>query len=140
MAVASKKALELAISELPKRTEYVKKLNLRIRDALSKYPRVQINSPINAVPHILNLSVEGVRGTAFQRALGERGVCVSVRSACSTGGAPSKAVMALYGDRRRALSSWRISLSHLTTDDEIDKLLAAFDECYNTLAPLKSIV
>ena len=46
------------------------------------------------------------------------GVCVSVKSACSSDGLPSRAVFAVSRDRRNALSSWRVSLSHLTTEEE----------------------
>ena len=66
------------------------------------------------------------KGTVFQRALSEKGVCVSVKSACSADGLPSRAVFAVSRDRRNALSSWRISLSHLTTDEEIDEFLVHF--------------
>ena len=85
------------------------------------------------MPQILNLSVQNVKGTVFQRELDARGVCVSVKSACSSDGLPSKAVFAVSRDRRNALSSWRISISHLTTDAEIDGFLQAFDTCYKTL-------
>ena len=60
-------------------------------------------------------------------------MCVSVKSACSSDGMPSDAVLAICGDRRRALSSWRISLSHLTTTDEIEQFKEIFDRCYSTL-------
>ena len=85
------------------------------------------------MPHILNLSVQGIKGTVFQRELDARGVCVSVKSACSSDGLPSRAVMAVSQDRRNALSSWRISLSHLTTEEEVAGFLQAFADCYNTL-------
>ena len=65
--------------------------------------------------------------------MSEQGVCVSVKSACSSDGMPSKAVFAVSRDRRNALSSWRISLSHLTTEEEIDGFLQAFDTCYKSL-------
>lgn len=100
---------------------------------LSRYPKVRVNSPANAVPHILNLSVQGVKGTVFQRELDARGVCVSVKSACSSDGLPSRAVLAVSQDRRNALSSWRISLSHLTTEEELTAFLHAFADYYNTL-------
>lgn len=58
---------------------------------------------------------------------------MSVRSACARSGAPSQAVLALTGDRRLALSSWRISLSHLTTPAELDCFEAAFRRCYAAL-------
>lgn len=126
-------ALEKATVELPARAAAVRRLNERLRAELVCYPKVRINSPANAVPHILNLSVQGVKGTVFQRELDARGVCVSVKSACSSDGLPSRAVLAVSQDRRNALSSWRISLSHLTTEEEVTGFLQAFADCYNTL-------
>ena len=126
-------ALEKATAELPARVATVRSLNDRLRTELSRYPKVRINNPANAVPHILNLSVQGVKGSVFQRELDARGVCVSVKSACSSDGLPSRAVLAVSQDRRNALSSWRISLSHLTTEEEVTGFLHAFADCYNTL-------
>ena len=126
-------ALDLAVIDLPNRVDHVAKLNAELRAALSTYPLVRINSPEHAIPHILNLSVRNVKGTVFQRELDAKGVCVSVKSACSSDGLPSRAVFAVSRDRRNALSSWRISLSHLTTEDEIKAFLQAFDVCYREL-------
>ena len=126
-------ALELAVNDLPSRVEHVAKLNAELRAALSAYPLVRINSPEHAIPHVLNLSVQNVKGTVFQRELDAKGVCVSVKSACSSDGLPSRAVFAVSRDRRNALSSWRISLSHLTTEEEIKEFLQAFDVCYREL-------
>ena len=126
-------ALDLAVTDLPNRVDHVAKLNAELRAALSTYPLVRINSPEHAIPHILNLSVRNVKGTVFQRELDAKGVCVSVKSACSSDGLPSRAVFAVSRDRRNALSSWRISLSHLTTEDEIKAFLQAFDVCYREL-------
>ena len=126
-------ALDKAMTELPERVERVRSLNARLRTELANYPKVHINSPEAAVPQILNLSVKDVKGTVFQRELDAHGVCVSVKSACSSDGLPSRAVFAVSRDRRNALSSWRISLSHRTTDEEITGFLQAFDACYRTL-------
>ena len=126
-------ALDLAVTDLPGRVGHVAKLNAELRAALSTYPLVRINSPEHAIPHVLNLSVRNVKGTVFQRELDAKGVCISVKSACSSDGLPSRAVFAVSRDRRNALSSWRISLSHLTTEDEIKAFLQAFDVCYREL-------
>ena len=126
-------ALDLAVTDLPNRVDHVAKLNAELRAALSTYPLVRINSPEHTIPHVLNLSVRNVKGTVFQRELDAKGVCVSVKSACSSDGLPSRAVFAVSRDRRNALSSWRISLSHLTTEDEIKAFLQAFDVCYREL-------
>ena len=126
-------ALELAVNELPERAAHVQKLNAELRAALSRFPDVRINSPEHAIPHILNLSVEGVRGAAMAAALDARGVCVSVKSACSVEGTPSRAVFAVSRNRQRAMNSIRISLSHLTTDEEISEFLDIFKTCYEEM-------
>ena len=133
LAASLETALVSAVNELPERAARVREANAYLRTALSKYPKVHINSPENAIPHILNLSVENVKGTVFQRELDAEGVCVSVKSACSSDGLPSRAVFAVSRDRRNALSSWRTSLSHLTTQEELDGFLRAFDACYDRL-------
>ena len=135
LAVSTETALRLAMAEQDERISHVRALNRQLRAALQRYPLVRINSPDKAVPHILNLSVRGVRGTDFQKALSLHGVCVSVKSACSVEGTPSKAVYAVSRDRKNALSSWRISLSHLTTQDELTEFLRIFDHCYRELVP-----
>ena len=126
-------ALEKATAAQPERIAYVRTLNDQLRTALTAYSRVQINSPDHAVPHILNLSVQGVRGSAFAQALDARGVCVSVKSACSVEGTPSRAVFAVSRDKQRAMNSFRISLSHLTTQEELTRFLTQFDACYKEL-------
>ena len=133
LAAALDTALAQALSRRAEREESVRAKNEALRKALGAYPKVRINSPEDAIPHILNISVQGVKAGDFQRALDRAGVCVSVKSACSVEGTPSRAVFAVSRDRKNALSSWRISLSHLTTDAELEQFLAAFDRCYKEL-------
>lgn len=133
LAASLERAIRNSLDNLSERYIYVKEMNEYLRTSLGKYSAVRINSPADAVPHILNLSVLGVKGTRFRDALADFGVCVSVKSACSTDGTPSRAVYAVSRDRKNALSSWRISLSHLTTGEEINQFLEAFDTCYRKL-------
>lgn len=132
LAASTYMALKLALENLDERNLAVSKLNNYLRTELLKFEKININSPQSAIPHILNLSVEGIKGTVFQRMLDEKGICVSVKSACSTDGMPSEAVMAISGDRRNALSSFRISLSHLTTMEE----LKSFMDIFGQLCPI----
>lgn len=133
LAASTETALRLALINQEENSGVVAKSNLFLREALSAYSRVRFNSPINAVPHILNISVAGTRGRDFQRALDRHGVCVSVKSACSVENTPSRAVFAVSRDRKNALASWRISLSHLTTREELADFLKIFELCYKEL-------
>ncbi len=127
-AAAMSAALELTFGEYEERFERVSGLNRRLREHLAGNSRVMINSPDDAVPHILNISVRGIKGEDMRRLLDDKGVCVSVKSACSVPNTPSRPVMAMTHDRKRALSSWRISLSHLTTDEELNSFMEILDD------------
>ena len=135
LAKATETALALALEHQEENARAVRALNEHLRSALAAYPKLRVNSPAVAIPHILNVSVAGVKGVTFQQALSERSVCVSVKSACSVEGVPSKAVYAVTRDKKNALQSWRLSLSHQTTREEIDAFLRIFDECYKELVP-----
>ena len=124
-------ALGIAVNELDKRREHIGALNGFIRGELAKMPQVRINSPGSAVPHILNVSVNGIKGERMRELMGERGICISVKSACSVPNTPSRAVMAVSRDRKNALSSWRVSLSHLTTQEEAQAFIDALKEIIN---------
>lgn len=133
LAAAAEEALSEALAFRTERTAAVKKSNAFLKTFLSEYSRVRFNSPENAIPHILNLSVAGTKGRDFQRELNKHGVCVSVKSACSVENTPSRAVFAVSRDRKNALASWRISLSHLTTHEELTEFLRVFELCYKEL-------
>ena len=45
-------------------------------------------------------------------------------------------VLAIYNDKVRASSTLRISLSHLTTTDEINKFIEYFEQIYRKLSGL----
>lgn len=123
-------ALKLSYKELESRNEYVKNLNTIIRNHLLKYNDVKINTVSIENPYILNISVNGIKAVDFKEKLEEYGVCISIKSACTITITPSRIVMAMTHDRKRALSSWRISLSHLVTEEDINRFLKIFDECY----------
>ncbi|MCL2362075.1 MAG: cysteine desulfurase [Defluviitaleaceae bacterium] len=123
LAVACEKALELALAN---QGDWLAKVT-RLREyLLERLTNVRINSPAAGSPYILNLSVRGIKATQCVAELSNRGIYVSVKSACSTDNSPSRPVMAVSGDKQNALSSWRVSLSHLTETLELDGFLSAF--------------
>ena len=134
LAVSMATALDVSLQSMEQRGAYVAALRKQLTEAFSSYPLARVNSTGEASPYILNLSVKGVGGDRFQQELDKRGVCVSVKSSCSVAGVPSRPVYAVTRDRKNALCSWRISLSHLTTQQEIEAFLEIFDLCYKELA------
>ena len=133
LIVSLAKALRLALTDLDKKINQVKELNNYLKDNIAKYEKVKINSNDYSIPQILNVSVVGCKPETMQHALEEYDVYISTQTACSKGGEMSKAVYALTHDEERAKSSIRISISYVTTKEEIDGFLDAFDKCYKKL-------
>ena len=129
---ALEKALEITFKEFEQRKQYVRKLNKKLRENLSKYKNVKINTVSEENPFILNISVVGVKAIEFKQKLEEYGICISIKSACTVTITPSRIVMAMTHDKKRSFASWRISLSHLIREEEIHKFLKIFDECYKS--------
>lgn len=130
------KALRLSYENIDTNYEHILNLNRYLQDKLQSYSEVKINSNDYCIPHILNFSVIGIKPETLLHALEEDYVYISTQSACSTG-ASSKAVMALTKDQKRANSSVRVSISKLTTKEEIDKFIEVFDKCYKHLIEVR---
>ncbi|MBP3888140.1 MAG: cysteine desulfurase [Cellulosilyticum sp.] len=127
-------ALELALREQNDSCKRVAQFNTQVRQALSQYPEVMMNSQeAVTTPYILNISLKGIKASLMQQKLEEREIYISTKSACVTPNTPSRPVLALSGDRKRALSTLRISFSHLTIKKEIDGFIEAFKMCYQEL-------
>ncbi len=137
LIVSLSKALRLALTDLDKKYEKVLELNNYLKEKLSIYDKVKINSNEKCIPHILNLSVLGVKPEVMLHALESDEIYISTQSACSANNNISKAVMSLTNDKKRAESSIRVSLSYLTTKEEIDLFLESFDKHYKKLTNLK---
>jgi len=135
LIVALSKAVRLATTDLEKRERFIERLNIKIVDALSKYEGVMINKTKYSIPHILNISLRNIKAETFLHALEEYEIYVSSNTACSSG-TMSASVLAIYDDKVRASSTLRISLSHLTTTDEVNKFINAFDTIYKKLSGL----
>ena len=131
------KALRLVTKDMNEHYEYVSNINKKVRDRLSSFEKVRINSPEDSLPYILNISILGVKPEVLLHALEEEEVYISTQTACSSKSDESKAVYALTKDHDRSKSSVRISLSYKTTLDEIDKFLEIFERCYNKLTTLR---
>ena len=69
----------------------------------------------------------------MQHALEEYDIYISTQTACSKEGEMSRAVYALTKDMERAKTSIRVSISYVTTKEEIDEFLKYFDICYKKL-------
>lgn len=135
LIVAFSKALRLAVTNIAKNESVVKLLNDKLSSTMAKNPRIKINKTSYSIPHIFNLSLMNIKPETLIHALEKRDIYIGTNTACSKGGI-SHAIMAVYKDEVRANTSLRISLSHKTSFDELNKFLYSFDIVYNKLLEL----
>ena len=133
LIVSLAKALRLACDDMENKYNKVLELNNYLKEKLNKYDNVYINSNDKCTPYILNISIINIKPETFLHALEKHEVYISTQTACSSSNSLSKSVRDLTKDEARAKSSLRISLSYLTTKDELDKFIEIFDKCIKEL-------
>ena len=121
--VSLAKALRLATENLEVKYNYVLELNKFLKDELVKIEEVSINSNDSSIPHIVNISIKGIKPEVMLHALEQEEIYVSTKTACSKDSSASISLLALGYDNERSSSSIRISLSHLTTKDELEEFI-----------------
>ncbi|MPM35310.1 Cysteine desulfurase IscS [bioreactor metagenome] len=129
LIAAADEALFLACSDLEKNYAYVRSLNEQLRATLQQFRNVRINSTEHSIPFILNVSLPDVKIPAILVEFEKNEIYLSSKSACCAPNTIFRPVYALTHDRKAALSTLRVSLSHLTTEQEIARFLEKFAEC-----------
>lgn len=108
-------------------SEYVATLKNRLVNGIIDIPCVKINSPEDAIPYILNISILGLPSQPIVNFMSEKGICISAGSACKMG--HRSPVLTAMGLSPEIIdSAVRISLSHFNTEDEVDYLVDAIKE------------
>ena len=136
LIAALSKAIRLSNDCLEKKERFISLLNDKITSSLSKYPNIIINKTKYSIPQILNISVMDVMPEVMVHALDKHEIYVSTNTACSSGDI-SNSVIAIYNDINRAKHTLRISLSYVTTTEEVNRFLEIFKEEYENLSNLK---
>lgn len=101
-------------------------------EKLNGMPGVVLNSPPDALPYIVNLSLPGLRSEPVLNLLSEMGVYVSSGSACAKGH-KSPVLTALGLPDKRIDSALRVSFSHFTTVEELELLLQGLQRAQRLL-------
>ncbi|MCK9535968.1 MAG: cysteine desulfurase [Bacilli bacterium] len=118
------KAIKKYYPQTKKHYLIVKQLNNYLRKKLQRISGIIINSSPDASPYVFNISIPGHNGETIVHFLGNNNIYVSAGSACSSKLKRSdRIVLNVSKSEDFATSSIRISLSHLTTYQEIDKLI-----------------
>ena len=119
-------ALKLATSNLNTRIKYISTLKQHLINSLKDKKYIHLNSVTNSIPNTLNLSLININNQEVLEKLEEKEIYLSATSACSLKNSISKSVFAITNSKSLASNSIRISLSHLTTKEEIDEFILMF--------------
>ncbi len=124
-----------AVKELGNLEEGLKKINevnLYAREIFASSGFIEINSPKDSLPYILNISVPFYRSETLLHFLESRNIFVSSGSACAKG-ETSYVLAALGLDQKRGDSALRLSFSKTTAKEDIDLTLDALKEAVSRL-------
>ncbi len=127
MLIDSFAAAVNAMGDLSSELARVTALRDKAVDELKNIDGVVINSPENALPYIINLSVKGIRSEVMLHWLEARDIYVSSGSACAKGES-SHVLKAQGASPQIADSAVRVSMSHETNDDDILALIEAIKD------------
>ena len=119
------KAAQMMYENLDEDIARLYRLKKLFIEEMSKIDGTQVNGLVNGgiegtAPHIVSVSIEGVRSEVLLHALEDKGIFVSAGSACSAHKPQSSATLKAMGLNKELLgSTLRFSFSVFTTEEEI---------------------
>ncbi len=131
LIVSLAKAIRLVEESKKENQQYVCNIHDYLLEKLKKL-NLLINSNEYCIPHIINISIPNIKAETILHALEQEEIYISTQTACSIT-TYSQPVYALTKDKTRASHSLRISISHLTTKDEIDIFIKTLKNCIEKL-------
>lgn len=135
------KAVEIALQNQTTENEFLTQLRKRLWEQISQLEGIYLNGhPTQRLAGNLNVSVEGVDGSALLLGL-QQVMAVSSGSACSsTNTAPSHVLTALGHSEKLARASVRFGIGRFNTVEEIDKVAQHFISTVESLRKQAVIV
>lgn len=122
------RASEMMYEHLEEDTKRLYSLKEHFITGLRDIEDVQVNglTGTDSAPHIISVSIRGIRSEVMLHALEDKGICVSAGSACSANKPRAAASATLTGigvDKELLDSTIRFSMSVFTTEEELDYTL-----------------
>ncbi|MBP1156308.1 MULTISPECIES: cysteine desulfurase family protein [unclassified Paenibacillus] len=140
--VGMAKAVRMAMDEQQAFAEHTAGLRKELVRCISTIPELVLSGskqPEDMAPHIVHFSYPGMKSEVLVHALEQRGVCVSARSACSSGAEkPSRVLLAMGASHAAAVSGIRLSYSLQQTHEDALRFCSALQEVVAELKPAAS--
>lgn len=128
-AAAMVKALRLTLEKAGQHLDDMKRYRQMITEHYKDHEKVVINTPQDAAPHIVNLTVKGIKAEVLIHALEEKDIYISTKSACSSQETGASRILLSCGiPEDEARQAVRVSLSFTNTKEDIEYFLNTMDE------------
>lgn len=117
------KAIEMIYASMDEDVERMYQLKGYFISQVTKIEGIKINGKTgtDSAPHVISVSVRGIRSEVMLHSLEERGIYVSAGSACASNKPQTSATLKAIGVEKELLDSTiRFSFSMFTTKEEID--------------------
>ncbi len=132
-------ACEMGTKDIPGESERLYELKGFFLQEVDKIDKVAVNGCVKdengnykvreTAPHIMNISVLGLRSEVMLHALEEKGIYVSAGSACASHSKKeSSTLKAMGADAATMDGALRISMSEFTTKEELEYVLSTLKE------------
>jgi cysteine sulfinate desulfinase/cysteine desulfurase-like protein len=121
------RAAELAMHAI-RSSDEVENLRDKLQSGIQELiPEAEVNGPQDCrLPNTLSVTLPDIRGESLVVAMDQQGISLSSGSACKSGSPkPTHVLMAMGRSEREAHCTVRLSLSRDTTEEDIDRTLAA---------------
>lgn len=126
------KAVEEVFADFDAKIDYLYYIKDRFVRGVSGIEGIKINSPLgrDGAPHVVSVSIQGVRSEVMLHALEDKGIFVSAGSACSSNkpSSTSATLKAIGVEKQYLDSTLRFSFSLFTTETEIDYAVKCMGE------------
>lgn len=119
-------AVEEIYKDFDEKIDYLYALKERFITGLANIEGVKVNGLTgrDSAPHVVSVSIAGIRSEVMLHALEDRGIYVSAGSACSSNKPATSATLKAIGVEKQFLdATLRFSFSVLTTEAQIDYTL-----------------
>lgn len=129
------RAIEEIFSDFEEKIEYLYSIKERFVKGVSALEGIRLNGPVgrDGAPHVVSVSIQGVRSEVMLHALEDKGIYVSAGSACSSNKPSVSATLKAIGVEKQYLdATLRFSFSLYTTEAEIDYTV----KCLGELLPM----
>ncbi len=129
------KAVEEIFVDFESKINYLYSIKERFVKGVGAIEGIRLNGPVGreGAPHVVSVSIQGIRSEVMLHALEDKGIYVSAGSACSSNKPSVSATLKAIGVEKQYLdATLRFSFSLFTTEAEIDYTI----KCMSELIPM----